>query len=192
MVALRAAVLACSCVFGALEARADGTFFQFDASGETANGVFVHVREPISIGLNHVRYEGGRRSTLNLLYRLPLPDAAPTIRLGPSYGVVEPDGQPSESELGAKISIDKWMPTDFGSLYLLAEYNSIEHASFALAQFGLSEAGLQIEASYGESDSYSETSLAISKKIGRGPLSLRAGYRLNAEEVFFGLSVNTF
>lgn len=181
-----------SSLFAVGAAKADGAFFQFDVSPETTNAVFVFVREPLSFGLNHVRYEDGRRTTLNLLYRLPLPDSAPTIRIGPSLGVVDATGLASRTDFGAKISIDKWMPTDFGSIYLLGEYNSIENAAFVSAQFGFSGPGLQFEASYGESDSYSETSLAVSKKLGRGPVSLRAGYRLSAEEVFVGLSVNTF
>lgn len=171
---------------------ADGVFFQSDISDTTANGVFVFAREPLSFGLNHVRYDGGNRSTANLLYRLPLPENAPIVRLGPSYGVVEQDNAPSDSEFGAKASIEKWMPTDFGSIYLLAEVNSIDRARFALTQVGLSKPALQFELSYGESDSYQETSVALSARLGGGPINLRTGYRLDSEEFFIGLSINTF
>ena len=80
----------------------------------------------------------------------------------------------------------------FGSVYFLAEMNSVDNAAFLLGQIGLSTPGMSFEISYGDSDSYSETTIAVAKRIPLGPVSLRAGYRFRAEEIVFGLSFNTF
>jgi hypothetical protein len=84
------------------------------------------------------------------------------------------------------------MPMEFGSLFLLAEGSTIEGSAFALAQLGFSGPDLLFELSHGRSDSYSETTVAISKSIGEGPLDLRTGYWFDAEELFVGFSINTF
>ena len=49
-----------------------------------------------------------------------------------------------------------------------------------------------MELSRGGSDDYTETTLAVSRRIEGSPISLRAGWRFDGEEAFLGFSVNTF
>lgn len=183
---------ACGLALAAQPASAGGSFTQVDLSRTTVTGVFTIIREPLSFGVTHVRYDGGNSTTVSVMYRLPLAEGAPVVRIGPSVGYVDDDDAPARTEVGVKIAADRWRPTSFGSLYLLGEFNTIDRAAFATAQFGLSGPGLQVEISYGQSDTYAETTLAVSRKLGDGPVSLRAGYRFRADEVFVGVSVNTF
>lgn len=173
-------------------AQADGEFLQFDISETTASAVLSVDRGPFRFGANHVRYQGGQQSSLNLLYSFPMPETAPTVRLGPSLARVENDAERDETELGLKLTVDRWMPTEYGSLYLLAEANTVEDSAFALVQFGLSGPALVLEISHGRSDSYSETTFAVAKGVAGTPAALRAGYRFDAEELFLGVSINTF
>jgi hypothetical protein len=59
-------------LFAAQGASADGEFLQFDVSETTGSAVVSINRGAYSFGANHVRYEGGRQTTLNALYALPL------------------------------------------------------------------------------------------------------------------------
>ncbi len=174
-------------------ARADGTFAQFDLSETTASGVFTKTVGSFSFGITAVDFSGGSRQGLNVLYKLPLSWGIATVKLGPSYGRVKLDTDASaQTEFGAKVAVERYTAMSFGSVYLLAEMNSVDNAAFVLGQMGLSAPGMSLEISYGESDSYSETTFAVSKRISDGPVSLRGGYRFRAEEVFLGVSVNTF
>lgn len=179
-------------VAAAPDVHADGEFLQVDISESTRSAVAAINRGAFSFGASHVRFDGGAQTVLNALYALPVPDTAPTFRLGPSLGHIAQDDAPSETEAGVKLAVEKWMPTDFGSLFLLGEANTIEASVFAVGQLAFSGPGLTLELSHGRSDTYSETTLAVSKRIGAAPVSLRGGYRFDAEEVFVGLAVNTF
>lgn len=173
-------------------ALADGEFVQLDLSETTSSGTLSIARGPLTFGASAVFYEDGRTYGLSAIYKLPFADDIATLRLGPALGYVEEDGAGDSLELGVKLVAEKYIPTDFGSVFLLADLNTIETSWFVLGQLGLAKPGLALELSHGQSDTYSETSLAIAKRLGDGPTNLRAGYRFDAKEVFLGLSINTF
>ena len=173
-------------------AHADGEFLQIDRSETTATATLSIARGPLTFGANAVSYDGGRTYGTSVTYQLPFAEQFATLRLGPSLGYTKDDGEDGSFEAGLKLVAERYIPTDFGSVFLLADLNSIENSWFVLGQLGLSQPGLAIELSYGESDTYSDTSLAIAKRIGDTPASLRAGYKFDSEEVFVGLSINTF
>ncbi len=143
-------------------------------------------------GGNAVTFDGGRAYGLSATYRLPFGQDFATVRLGPSLGLVYEDGRDKNFEAGLKIVAERYIPTDFGSVFLLADVNSIEHSWFVLSQVNLSQPDIGIELSRGASDTYAETSVALSKKLPGRPVSLRLGYRFDAEEFFAGVSINTF
>jgi len=173
-------------------AYADGEFFQFDFSETTSTGTVSIARGPLTYGANAVAYAGGRTYGLSATYQLPVASQFATLRLGPSIGYVEEDGTDETFEAGLKFVAERYIPTDFGSIFLLADLNSIDTSWFVLAQLGLAHPGIVVEVSRGESNTYSETSIAVTKKLGDSPANLRVGYRLDAEELFLGFSFNTF
>lgn len=177
-------------------AAADGEFLQFDLSEKTTVGVASIARDAFSFGGAYVDYDGGRSLVLHALYAVPLGEGSSptTVRIGPSLGFIDEDvvsGGP-DAELGLKLAVERYQPTAFGGLFLLADMNTIDSAWFALAQAQLSGPGISVELSAGGSDSYEETTLAVSRRFGTSPVSLRAGYRFDADELFLGLSYNTF
>lgn len=178
--------------FVSTSAAADGEFIQFDLSETTSTGTVSIARGSLTFGASAVSYENGRTFGLSATYKLPVAEQIATLRLGPALGYVKDDGADGSFEAGLKLVAERYILTDFGSLFLLADLNSIEASAFVLAQFGLSRPGLAIEVTHGESETYSETSLGIAKQLRDGSTSLRAGYRFDAEEVFVGLSINTF
>ena len=174
----------------AAPASADGTFLQFDLS-ETASDVVISVvRGRWTLGATLSDYEDGRAAGASLTYSFPV-EGLGTFKLGPSLGRTTGEDADGEIDLGAKASFERYQPTSFGHLYVLAEINSIDSAWFTTLQSGFS-GGYGIEVSAGGSDAYDATTLALTKRIGDGPISLRAGYRFVTEEVFLGVSVNTF
>lgn len=173
-------------------AYADGEFLQLDLSETTSTGTLSIARGALTYGASAVSYQDGSTYGLSATYQLPFAQKFVTLRAGPALGYVKEDGTDGSFEAGIKLVAERYIPTDFGSVFLLADINSIDSSWFVLAQLGLSQPGLSFELSHGESETYSETSLAIAKRFGDGPTSLRAGYRFDAKEVFVGLSVNTF
>ncbi|KIN72608.1 hypothetical protein [Sulfitobacter guttiformis] len=161
-------------------------------SETTSAGTISIARGPLKYGASAVSYEDGSISKLSATYKLPIGEQFPTLRLGPALGYVKEDGADGSVKTGIKLVAERDIPTDFGSVFLLADLNSIDSSWFALAQVGLPKLGLAIELSHGDSETYSETSLAFAKRLGDGPTSLCAGYRFDADEVFVGLSINTF
>ncbi|SFE93741.1 hypothetical protein [Roseivivax sediminis] len=171
---------------------ADGSFLQVDLTPETANAVGAVARGPLNFGLSFNDYEGGSVAGASLTYALPLGEIA-TLKLGPALAAVRDDDDGFEGiEGGAKVVLDRYTPTSFGGLYLLAEANTIQSSWFALAQTSFGNSGFSAELSRGGSDTYDEATLAINKRIGNGPVSLRAGWRLISEQAFVGVSINTF
>jgi hypothetical protein len=173
-------------------ALADGEFLQLDLSAGTTVAVVSAQRGPLTFSLSYTEADGDRSGRIGATYELPLPtgEALPTARLGPALGLDGPDL--SDAEPGLSLVLDRYTATTWGSVYLLADLSTIDAAWFLLAQVGRPEAGLTAELSRGGSDDYTETTFALSRRLGDGPVSLRAGYRFEAEEVFVGLAVNTF
>lgn len=172
-------------------ALADGFFLQADAGRDTRSFVATVAKGPWNFGLNLSDYEGGSSAITSVTYAFPLGEVA-VLKLGPSVGMLRENGAWGDPEPGVKLSLDRYAETPFGSIYGLAELNSIDEAWFVLAQLNLQQPGLSFELSDGGSDSYRETTIAVQKKLSDGPASLRFGYKLRSEEVFIGFNINTF
>ena len=170
----------------ATTAEADGTFFQLDLASETSDVVFAGTRGKFSYGANYSSYDSGWNAGLQVTRDFVFPDVA-TVKVGPSLGITDDD----DVDLGLKIIVERYAPTEFGFVFLSGQYNTIQNDWFALAQFGNGK-GVSIDLTAGGSDTYSEQSAALNYRLGTGPTSLRAGYRFDAQEVFVGFSVNTY
>lgn len=173
-----------------LAALADGTFVQIEQANTTAGAVLAVTRDRLNYGGVVSHWDGGYSVVGSVLYGFDTPFGA-NFKVGPALGGVYNDGEEDEYEIGVRASLDRWMPTDWGSFYYLAEVSSIDNSWFLLASSGWGDSGFGTEVSTGGSDSYSETTLAVSKHYD-GPVSLRVGYRFEAAEYFIGFSVNTF
>ena len=114
------------------------------------------------------------------------------LKIGPSIGVLRENGTLQKPELGAKLSLDWYAATSFGSVYGLTELNSIDNAWFFLAQLTLQQPGVSFELSRGGSDSYRDTTIVVQKKLSDRQMSLRLGYKLSSKEIFIGFNINTF
>lgn len=175
----------------AQSALADGYFLQADAGSETRSVVAAATTGPLNFGFNLSDYEGGLAVSTSFTYGLPLGEVA-VLKIGPSIGVLRENGTWQNPELGAKLSLDRYAATSFGSVYGLAELNSIDTAWFFLAQLTLQQPGVSFELSRGGSDSYRETTVVVQKKLSDRQMSLRLGYKLSSKEVFIGFNINTF
>ncbi|NDV97746.1 hypothetical protein [Salipiger sp. PrR002] len=187
---LATAGLAASLALSALPAAADGTFVQLEQAQSTSGAVLAVNRDKLNYGGVVSHWDGGYSVVGSLTYGFDTPIGA-SFKIGPAVGGVYKDGEEDEYDLGVRASLDRWMPTSFGSFYYLAELNSIENSWFGLVSFGWGDSGFNTELSRGGSDSYLDTTLAVNKHYD-GPVSLRAGYRFNSGEFFIGFSVNTF
>lgn len=168
-------------------AAADGTFFQFDLSETASDAVISVARGRLTFSANWSRYEDGESAGASVTWSIPV-ESLGTFKLGPSLGANSED---DDLELGLKAGFERYQPTSFGHLFMLAEINSIDSGWFGTLQTGFNN-GFGVELSAGGSDTYDATTLAVTHRLGAGPVSLRAGYKFVAQEVFVGLSVNTF
>jgi hypothetical protein len=173
-------------------ARADGEFVQLDISGSTFNTVISVVHEPLTLGATAVTYEGGSAYGLNATCKLPFAQEVATLKMGPSAGFVQNDNADDSVELGLKFTAERYTTTRLGGIFTLADLNSIDRSLFVLSQLNLTQPGIFIELSYGESDNYAETSIAAAKQLSDSPISFRLGYKLDAGEIFAGVLINTF
>lgn len=172
-------------------AAADGYFLQTDIGAETQSLVATVSRGQLSFGMNLSDYDGGRSGAITGAYAFSLPGDF-TLKAGPTFGFTRDDGEEWETELGARVAIDRWSATSFGSTYFLAEAGTPQRSWFLLSQITFAPANVGIELSRGGSDDYHETTLAVQRRFGDRPLSLRLGYKLSSEELFAGFSINTF
>ncbi|OWY05287.1 hypothetical protein B6V75_03965 [Thioclava sp. F1Mire-8] len=168
-------------------ARADGTFLQADLGTNTSDAVFAISRGKVSFGANFSDYEGGWSTGAVVTRDFALGEIG-TLKVGPSIGRTLSD---DNWRLGVRAGLEHYSPTRFGHVFLLAQYNTIDQDWFALFQAG-NRSGLGLELSAGGSDTYSERTIAVTQKIGDGPVSIRAGWRAFAKEAFVGLSINTY
>lgn len=178
--------------FGA--ALADGEFLQLDAAEDSTLAVASIERRPLTYSATFYNGDEGRVLGASVLYRLATAEEGSpvTVKFGPSVGFTDEGDEDAEAEVGLKLTADRWINIGFGGLYFQGEANSVNSAWFLLGQAVFLDPGLTLEATYGESDTYSETSLAISKRLGNGPVSLRAGHRFDADSWFVGAYINTF
>ena len=186
-----AATLALALLLPAM-ARADGEFWAFDISESTRSGVLSASRGEFTFGASVTDYGDGVSAGLSLTRRLPFDFGVEGLSLsaGPALGFG--GGDLSEVELGLTVSAQRFVVTDWGSYFLQASGGTIDRNFFLQAQATFEGPDLTVALSRGGSTEYDETSLSLSRQLNDGPVSLRAGYRFQAEEFFVGFSVNTF
>lgn len=170
---------------------ADGYFLQADVGGQTQSLVGSAAHGPFSFGANLTDYAGGRSGATTASYGYALSGAV-TFKVGPTIGFTKEDGRGTDVDAGARVAIDRWSATSFGSTYWLAEASTPQQSWFLLGQMAFAPVNIGIELSRGGSDTYHETTLALQRRIGEGQVSLRLGYKLSSDEVFAGFSINTF
>lgn len=172
-------------------AQADGAFLQFDIGAEDYGLVATETRGALSTGLLHNNFANGSDWTLTLLRRVETPLAEHGIGL--NMGVAVRLSEARSPRLGLKAVIDRYTTTSWGSLFLLAEVNTLDAAHFALAQmrFGDTPFGAEISLG-GDNDGYSETTGVLTYRWRDSPVSLRAGYKFDSDKYFVGFSINTF
>lgn len=186
----RAGVLGIIAVLTGTPALSDGSFVQLDV-GRVNQGLVASVATGnLGFSLAASNYEDGRSLVLSATYGFDIGGLG-TLKLGPALGIRQDDGTPTETEIGARLSLERYVSTDFGGVFGLAEIGSIDESWFLLGQVVLRD-GLGIEISRGGSDTYTETTIAVQHQLGDGPLRLRLGYRAEDKEVFVGLSYSTF
>jgi hypothetical protein len=172
-------------------ASADGYFLQTDIGGQTQSIVASASRGQLSFSANLTDYDGGRSGAVSAAYAFSLPGSI-TVRAGPTIGFTDEDDEDQDTEVGARAAIDRWSATSFGATYFLAEASTPQHSWFLLSQVTFAPMNVGIELSRGGSEDYHETTLAVQRRIGDGPVSLRLGYKLTSEEIFAGFSINTY
>ncbi|MHA6344231.1 hypothetical protein [Roseivivax sp. CAU 1761] len=166
---------------------ADGTFFQLDLSANASDAVLAATRGSMSFGANHSTYEGGWSAGFHATRDFVIDEVA-TVKLGPSLGIGEDMNPP---EIGGKIIIERYQPMEFGFVFLSGQYNTIASDWFALVQVGDGKK-LSVDFTAGGSDTYSEKSIAVNYRFREGPTRFRMGYRFEAQEIFAGISINTY
>lgn len=176
--------------------RADGEVWGLDVSGSSTSGVLSASRGELSFGATVTDYDGGVSAGLSLGRSLPYTFGVEGLQLSAGAGLGfsyddEEDGF-SDPRVGLSAGVQRYRSTEFGSVFWQVSLSTIAQARFTQLQIGFDEPGLSLAVSYGASTAYEETSISISKRLGESPVSLRAGWRLNAEEVFVGFTVNTF
>lgn len=176
-------------VLSAGPSRADGEFTQLDVSRSTIGGVASIQRGPLTFGGVVTIPDGDPSAVLSATWGVPVPGGA-TLRIGPAIGLSGP--RLSEAEAGARLVVERYAATGWGGVYGLVDLATVDRAGFVLGQVSLAQAGLTAELSHGASDEYVETTIALSRRLGRSPVSLRAGYRFDAAEAFVGIAFNTF
>ncbi|MBM3604869.1 MAG: hypothetical protein FJX25_08960 [Alphaproteobacteria bacterium] len=183
-----AAGLAC---FLCQAAAADGYFLQGDAGARTQSVVASASRGPLNYGLNVFNYDEGHSSAISFTYTMPLAEVA-VLKAGPTLGLQQEQNEGNDLQAGLKLSVERYVPTDFGSTYALVDMSTVHESWFLLGQMTFASANIGVELSRGGSDSYHETTLALQKRIADGPYGIRIGYKLTSEELFAGFFTNTF
>jgi len=175
----------------ALPAMADGEFFQLDyAPGESSVSASV-VRGPFGFALGWSDFESGSAVSANATYGVFVPalgDGA-LIRFGPSSRLDEED----QFDLGAKAVFERWSPTSWGSVFVLADFNTIQNEYLLLGELSHAASGLSASlALQGSDEDFQENTLVVGYGIPQSRVRLRLGYRFEAQQVVVGFSVSTF
>lgn len=172
----------------ATELRADGEFFQFDIGSETSTAVVSVERGRLAYGLVFSDYTGPEDLNLSVSYKFNL-GAPVTFRLGPA---IQHEGLETLKG-GLRLVAEHYRPTSFGSVFLLGELSTIDRSYLALAAIGFRDPRVTFEFSHlGDDDGFRDTVAAVAFAIPKTKASLRAGYKIETDESFIGISVNTF
>ena len=171
---------------------ADGEYWGVDVSESTQGGVLAASRGDWNFGAGYTDYGDGVSASLSLTRTLPFDFGVEGLSLSAGAALGFGGGDLSEVELGVTGSVQRYIAFDWGAVFLQASAGTNRQNYFTQAQLTLSDPGVTFALARGASLDYEETSLSVSYELGDGPVSLRAGYRLHAEEFFVGFSVNTF
>lgn len=185
-----AALALAGAVAVAAPARADGTFFQLDRSGNATSGVLAVQRGHVQFGLSRSDWNGGFHWVGRFLWRFPvqLGSIPVTFSVGPAVQY----SHPSAWRGGLSFVAESYNPTSWGSLYLLSDLSTIDASYFFLAQFNhKSGVGLEL-AAVGNNAHYTDKTVTLDYRFRNTPYSLRLGRKLQARETYIGFSVNTF
>ena len=176
--------------------RADGEVWGLDISESSTGGVLSASRGELSFGATVTDYDGGVSAGLSLSRSLPYTFGVEGLQLsagaGLGFSYDDDENGFSDPKVGLSAGVQRYRPTEFGSIFWQVSLSTIAQARFTQLQVGFDEPGLSLAISYGASTEYEETSISVSKRVGESPVSLRVGWRVNAEEVFVGFTVNTF
>ena len=171
-------------------ARADGMFFQFDASSESTTGVLAVEKDHLQYALRRSSWGGGYHWNGRVAWKLPLRNGKIplTIRLGPTAQY----NHDSTWDYGFSVVSESYNSTSWGGVFVLTDLSTIDSSYIILLQFAhRSGAALELSAA-GNRDDYEEKAVTLSYRIGDSPYSLRLGRKFGAKETYFGLSINTF
>lgn len=175
----------------AAPAMADGEFLQFDLSPDSSTLVGSVVRGDIGTALSLSLFDGGGALSANTTYswNFPALGEGALIRLGPTARLDQSD----DFNLGAKVVFERWSPTDWGGVFMLADYNTIQNEYLLLTEVSGGQNGLSASfAIQGDDESFRENTLMFGYNIMGSDLRLRLGYKFESEQVVFGFSINTF
>lgn len=174
-----------------LPAMADGEFFQGDYASGASSAVGSIVRGPFGAAIGWSEFDEGNAISANFTYGLPVPalgDGA-TLRFGPTARLNQDD----TLNLGAKLVFERWSPTDWGSVFVLADYNTILNEYLLLGELSHANSGLSGSlAIQGGNNGFRENTLVVGYSIPETAFGLRLGYRINARQAVIGFTINTF
>ena len=176
--------------------RADGEVWGLDISESSTGGVLSASRGDLGFGATVTDYEGGVSAGLSLSRSLPYTFGVEGLQLsaggGLGFSYDDEENGFSDPKVGLSAGVQRYRPTEFGSIFWQVSFSTISQARFTQLQIGFDEPGLSLAVSYGASTEYEESSISVSKQLRESPVSLRVGWRVNAEEVFVGFTVNTY
>lgn len=188
-----AAALALSLAVGAAAtpALADGEFLQLDGSDRSLSFVATAERGRFAYTLGRSDYAGGYdwNAAVTAKAEVPLGKGNLVLRLGPTVQYDSTDTW----RFGAKVVAEHYADFGTGGVFLLGEYNTIKNAFFIMAQPQWYASGIGAEFSYqGNDTGFREETVVLSYRVKQSKVRLRLGYKFEAEEVFAGISWNTF
>lgn len=172
-------------------ADADGAYFQLDLAPSATSVVATAQRGAFGLSLGWSEWATGDATSLYASYSVPLTALAQgtTLKFGPSYRY-EPGNR---EDIGLRLVLEHYRPTDWGSVFLLGDYNSIKREHMLLAEVGFRESGLSMAVSLqGDALGFREQTLVLGYGIRNTPIRLRLGHRFESAKTFVGVSINTF
>lgn len=173
-------------------AHADGEYWAIDVSENTRSGVLSVTQGKITFVSTVTDYGDGVSAGISLTHRLPFEHGIEGLVLAAGPAIGFGGGDLSELEFGIAASAQRYVPTEWGSYFWQAGVGTSNRAFFLQGQATLSGPKLTLALSRGGSTLYDETTLSLSRQLGESDISIRTGYRFQAEDWFLGFSVNTF
>ncbi|MCC5996408.1 MAG: hypothetical protein JJU18_08580 [Oceanicaulis sp.] len=181
---------ACLVSLSAGPAMADGEYLQFEYARGSSTAVASVVRGPYGAAAGWSEYDSGSALGANATYRwlTPALGSGALVRIGPSVRI----DQDTHTDLGAKIAFERWSATPWGSVFLLADYNTIQDEYLLLGELAHARSGLSASLAVQGGESFSDNTFVLAYRIKQSPLRFRVGYRFEAQQMLVGFAVNTF